>query len=175
MEFRKPKQWFPLESNPEIMSEYIYRMGVGNTVQFHDVLGTEDWALEMVPRPVLGVLMLFPIKESTEIHREEENAKISAEGQILSPSCYYMKQTVGNACGTVGLLHCIANARSSLVIEPGSYTDRFLASTASMSPDERAQFLEADDEIEVTHEAAASEGQSEQIHEEVNTHFVCFT
>ena len=29
-----------------------------------DVLSTEDWALEMVPRPVIAVLMLFPIKEA---------------------------------------------------------------------------------------------------------------
>ena len=119
--------------------------------------------------------MLFPVKETTEIHRLEENSRILAEGQIVSPACYYMKQTVGNACGTVGLLHCVANSKASLSLQPGSYIERFFEATATMSPDERAAFLEADDEIEVTHEAAASEGQSEQIHEEVNTHFICFT
>ena len=37
-----PKQWFPLESNPEIMNAYIYKMGIDPTVQFHDVLSTDD-------------------------------------------------------------------------------------------------------------------------------------
>ena len=29
--------------------------------------------------------------------------------QEVSKSVYFMKQTVGNACGTVGILHSIAN------------------------------------------------------------------
>lgn len=32
--------------------------------RFTDVFSTEDWALEMVPSPVLAVLFLYPIKES---------------------------------------------------------------------------------------------------------------
>lgn len=119
--------------------------------------------------------MLFPIKECTEKHRLEESKRISTEGQHVSPNCYYMKQTVGNACGTVGLLHCVANCKSSLDIVPGSYVDRLLVTTAAMSPDERAVFLEGDEEIEETHVAAASEGQSAQMHDEVYTHFICFT
>ena len=45
-----------------------------------------------------------------------------------------------------------------------------------MTPAERAEFLANDDEIEGTHEAAASEGQSSVAdNTEVDTHFVCFT
>ena len=29
--------------------------------------------------------------------------------QIVGKEVYFMKQTVGNACGTVGLLHSLAN------------------------------------------------------------------
>lgn len=121
--------------------------------------------------------MLFPIKDSTEAHRASERDRIETEGQVVSPRCYFMKQTVGNACGTVGLLHCVINCRDALEIAPDSYLQKFLAATSAMSPDERAAYLEQDDEIEVTHEAAAAEGQSEQIseQEDVDTHFVCFT
>ena len=50
-----PKQWFPLESNPSVMTAYIRNIGVDtSTVQFHDVLSPEDWAIEMVPGPILG-------------------------------------------------------------------------------------------------------------------------
>lgn len=120
--------------------------------------------------------MLFPVKESSEVARHEENQRIIENGQIISPNCYYMKQTVGNACGTIGLLHCVLNCRDHLSIQPDSFLDKFISSTLSMTPDERAEYLANDDEIEVTHEAAASEGQSSTSdNTEVDTHFVCFT
>ena len=132
-------------------------------------------ALDMIPQPVLGVLMLFPIKEASELASKEQTEKIKQQGQIVSPNIYFMKQTVGNACGTVGLLHTIINAKENLSIQKDSYIENFLNKTASMTSDERAEYLSNDDEIEATHESAATLGQSEQIHEEVNTHFVCFT
>ena len=57
------KKWFPLESNPTVMNEYVKRMGCPDTFSFCDVYSTEEWALAMVPRPVLAVVMLFPIKD----------------------------------------------------------------------------------------------------------------
>jgi ubiquitin carboxyl-terminal hydrolase L3 len=172
------KQWFPLESNPAIMTKYIQGLGVDTSVVgFHDVLSTEDWALEMVPGPVQGVGVLCPIKAATEEHRRAEAERIEAHGQHVSPQLYYMKQTVGNACGTVGLLHCVINARNSLSIDPNSFLARFITETANMTPDERAAYLEGNNEIEESHVAAASEGQSEQVQrpEEVDNHFICFT
>lgn len=57
------KRWFPLESNPAVMNEYVQQLGFPTSeFSFCDVLSTEDWALEMVPKPVHAVLMLFPIK-----------------------------------------------------------------------------------------------------------------
>ena len=146
---------------------------------FHDVMSTEDWALEMVPRPVLAVLMLFPVKEASEAHRAAEAERIQREGQTLSKDVYYMKQTVGNACGTVGILHALGNARHHPLchIHADSYLANFFAKTAKMTPEEIAAYLEADEQIETIHGAAAVEGQSEAPpeDEEVNTHFVCFT
>lgn len=52
---------------------------------------TEDWALAMVPQPVLGVVMLFPIKPSTEKYREEEAEKIRASAEdTANANVYYM-------------------------------------------------------------------------------------
>jgi len=34
--------------------------------------------------------------------------------QELSQNVYFMKQTVGNACGTIGILHAIGNAMSEI-------------------------------------------------------------
>ena len=49
--------------------------------RFHDVLTVEPWAFEMVPSPVLAMMLLFPVKEASENHRLEENEKIVREGQ----------------------------------------------------------------------------------------------
>lgn len=59
-------------------------------IRFTDVYSTEDWALAMVPQPVLGVVMLFPIKESTEKYREEEAARIKNSAEAPNPNLYYM-------------------------------------------------------------------------------------
>lgn len=169
------KKWFPLESNPEVMTKYAEELGLDTSVfQFHDVLSTEDWALEMIPQPAVGVLMLFPIKDASEQYQQEEEERIIKDGQEVSPGVYYMKQIVGNACGTVGILHSIANARSSVVIKPDSYLQRFFEKTANMSPDEIAQYVNDDDEIEKAHGSATTEGQSELVMD-VEKHFVCFS
>lgn len=100
--------------------------------------------------------MLFPIKKITEDYREEERQKIESEGQICSENVYYMKQTVGNACGTVGILHAIGNARKkieakistdgienetengSICIMKNSYLESFFAATDNMNADQIA-------------------------------------
>lgn len=96
--------------------------------------------------------MLFPIKKATEDYREEERKRIESEGQICSANVYHMKQTVGNACGTVGILHAIGNGRNrpgtvmsaspnenhSICINKNSYLESFFAATDSMNADQIA-------------------------------------
>ena len=44
----------------------------------------------------------------------KEEGRIKEEGQEVSPDVYFMKQTIGNACGTIGLIHAVANNQASL-------------------------------------------------------------
>mmetsp|Transcript_17536 Transcript_17536/g.41040 ORF Transcript_17536/g.41040 Transcript_17536/m.41040 type:complete len:274 (-) Transcript_17536:24-845(-) len=180
---KKRKHWLPLESNPDVMNPYLEKLG-WPTVMYHtvEVLSLEDWALDMVPKPVVGVMMLFPIKEASEKHRAEEAARIETEGQEIPAETYYTKQTVGNACGTVGLLHCAANATticgSDLVtLNEESWLHNFLTRTKDMTPDERAAALEEDDALDEAHAEGAQGGQTRvpDLEERVNAHFVAFT
>ena len=42
-------RWLPLESNPDVLNNYITNMGVEQGVfSFQDVLSTDDWATDMV-------------------------------------------------------------------------------------------------------------------------------
>jgi len=145
-------------------------------MSFCDVLGAEDWALDMVPAGATGVVFLFPIKDVTEEHKEAQAAEIIANGQVVSENVYYMKQIVGNACGTVGLLHAMANAPNAPIAE-GSWLDRFYARTRGATAQSIGEALEADDEIEECHEEGANQGQSAQVEleEPVNTHFVALS
>lgn len=174
---RKKKRWFPLESNPAVMQKYVQSLGLLPTFYtFNDVLSTEDWALDMVLPPVLALLFLFPIKPSVETFRREEDARIKAEGQVVSPQVFFTKQTVGNACGTVGLLHALLNNKDRLDFAPGSFLESFEKNTRGKTAEERAVMLEEDEGLDTAHESAAAEGQSNQVpeEEEVNTHFITF-
>eukprot|EP00249_Psilotum_nudum_P002883 c16106_g1_i1 orf=312-1001(-) len=164
------KKWLPLESNPEIMNQFVQGLGFPSDTEFVDVYGFDDELLAMVPRPVLAVLFLFPINEESEVQRNAE------EGHKVSDKVYFMKQTVGNACGTVGLLHAVGNILSQVHIAEGSYFERFFEATAKMTPNERAEFLEKDAEIEGAHSVAASAGDTKppNLDASVDLHFVCF-
>uniref|UniRef100_A0A803SRI2 Ubiquitin carboxyl-terminal hydrolase n=2 Tax=Anolis carolinensis TaxID=28377 RepID=A0A803SRI2_ANOCA len=117
--------------------------------------------LSMVPRPVCAILLLFPVTEKYETFRTEEENKIKAEGQEVKPTVYFMKQTISNACGTIGLIHAIANNRDKITFEADSSLKKFLDDSVHMNPEERAKFLETYEAIRVTHESSAHEGQTE--------------
>lgn len=170
------KRWIPLESNPEVINEYARTLGVDTSVHsFHDVYSVEDWALAMVPRPVVSVLLVFPLDAAAESHRTEECANIKRNGQHISSALYYTKQTVSNACGTVAVLHAIANAQTQVQIAPDSFMDRFLATTSAMSADERAAYFYDNEEIERLHKTASVQGQTSTDQIAVDTHFVTFS
>ncbi|CAL4967949.1 unnamed protein product [Urochloa decumbens] len=176
------KRWIPLEANPDVMNQFIWGLGVPEgDAQFCDVYGLDDELLAMVPQPVLAVVLLYPLTSLDEEEKEESGASgASAAGaknfmmQDLSKKVYFTKQTVGNACGTIGVIHAIGNATSQIKLVEGSYFEKFYKKTADMDPVQRAAFLEDDDEMEDAHSVAASAGDTDA-NVDVNEHFVCFS
>ncbi|XP_050622430.1 ubiquitin carboxyl-terminal hydrolase isozyme L3 isoform X3 [Macaca thibetana thibetana] len=168
------QRWLPLEANPEVGAQFLKQLGLHPNWQFVDVYGMDPELLSMVPRPVCAVLLLFPITEKYEVFRTEEEEKIKSQGQAVTSSVYFMKQTISNACGTIGLIHAIANNKDKMHFESGSTLKKFLEESVSMSPEERARYLENYDAIRVTHETSAHEGQTEapNIDEKVDLHFI---
>ncbi|AQK73208.1 Ubiquitin carboxyl-terminal hydrolase 3 [Zea mays] len=171
------KRWIPLEANPDVMNQFIWGLGVSErAVQFCDVYGLDDELIALVPHPVLAVLFLYPFTSLDEENKEESSvsAKSTAGGKDLSKKVYFTKQTIGNACGTIGVIHAIGNATSQIKLVEGSYFGKFYKQTADMDPVQRAAFLEEDDEMEDAHSIAASAGDT-NINLDVNVHFVCFS
>lgn len=172
MATRKEKNWLPLEANPDILTEYCRKLGLPETVGFHDILSTESWALDMLPNPVYSIVLLFPISPASELERA------ATSPTDFSAECsYFMTQKVGNACGTIAVLHAMLNLHADMTLEslPFSYVSRMYESTKSLSPTERGDWLEADVEIESAHQATESLGQSMAPSDtEVDTHFIAF-
>ncbi|GAQ86892.1 Ubiquitin C-terminal hydrolase [Klebsormidium nitens] len=178
MEEDTGRKWLPLEANPDVMNDFARRLGAPPSAAFHDVFGLDPDLLAMVPQPVRAVLLLFPITEQSDAADADEIKDLAASsaGAGAGQSVYFLRQTVGNACGTIGLLHALLNNAEAVPPGHGSYLERFKEKTAAMSPMERAHFLEEDQELEGAHESAASTGdtQAPDRHDPVNLHFVCF-
>jgi len=174
----RTEQWIPLEANEDILNGYIAKMGVcEGQVVFNEIFGFD--ALEFVPRPVKAVLLCFPICDASEKHAADQASQIASNGQLCSSNVFYMKQTVGNACGTIAVLHACGNLTKTegLKVTAGSYLDGFFKAVEGNSPAEIGAYLEGDRALEEVHEEAAQGGQSAPPEDldSVMLHFVCFS
>ncbi|CUG89657.1 ubiquitin carboxyl-terminal hydrolase, putative [Bodo saltans] len=172
------KKWFPLEANPDVMNIYTESLGVGSAdaplpISFHDVYGLDDEMLGFVPQPVIAVVFLYPINDANEALRFEGNFLPADEQAGL----FYTKQTVSNACGTIGILHALLNNVEKLgPLKDGSILSDFASKLPSLTPDERAKVIENSSDLDSVQSGAAQMGQTENqsIDADINLHFVCF-
>ena len=201
------QKWFPLESNPTLMNQYMATLG-WDISQYHlvDVFSTEDWALDMIPSPVLAVLLLYPLTHvqlQYEQQETEQLLRLSKEGKSenhtnTNDDVWFMKQRIGNACGTIGLIHAMMNAiqqhqSSSLLsttstttvhppplMQPNSWLDIFYKSSTMMMKDpiQRAELLENDPTIATFHDRATSSTDNQTsrgtVDDDIITHFIAF-
>lgn len=173
--------WLPLESNPDIMTRYAASLGceaaANGHVCFVDVFGLDDELLAMVPQRVEAVMLVFPISDAyCKWASERESSSLLPEGSPSNIGPFFVRQTIGNACGTIGIIHALCNtkaAASSAV--KGSFLEKLLCMQGS-TPEERAKFLAEDTTVEAAQAAAAQEGQTvaPRVDEPCHLHFVCF-
>eukprot|EP00922_Rhytidocystis_sp_ex-Travisia-forbesii_P061067 GHVS01090563.1.p1 GENE.GHVS01090563.1~~GHVS01090563.1.p1 ORF type:complete len:239 (+),score=37.75 GHVS01090563.1:131-847(+) len=170
------KRWLPLEANPEVMTKYVNTLGGPDDIEFSDVVACEDWALQTVSKPVYGLVVLFPLNKEMEKAAEDEGEEVEKKGQFVSDKVWFTKQTIGNACGTIGLLHSMYNIQDKAPLQKGKFFSNFFDEVKSKKPEERAKALEESSEIEKAHTDAEREGQSHvpTADEKVDTHFVSF-
>ncbi|XP_046410689.1 ubiquitin carboxyl-terminal hydrolase isozyme L3 [Neodiprion fabricii] len=167
--------WVPLESNPEVMTKFLHKLGVPKNWGIVDVYGVDPDLLAVIPRPVLALILLYPITDKSDRFKNDREAKLKEDGQKISEDIYYMKQCVSNACGTVALIHGVANNSDKIQLEDGQLKS-FLDSTKGLSPLERGELLAKSEVIIDTHKELAQEGQTEAPGDDspVNHHFITF-
>ena len=174
--------WIPLESNPDMLTTFVRKLGVPAPWHFCDVFGLDEELLQMVPQPCRAVVLLYPTPQ-LRAFKEEQRQRGEREGQLLSENLFYMKQHdhVGNACGTIGTIHALANA-----VEPGDIAQlgegelrRFVEQQRAAAADP-AQIGEALAQAQgirtVSEEAATLYGQTEAppAEEQLEAHFCAF-
>lgn len=168
-------RWIPLESDPKIFNDWAYKVGLlESDAEFVDVYGLDDDLLELVPQPVKAVILLFPIRDKLEELRLAEEVQFKEKGQVpIDPTVLWIKQTIRNACGTIGLLHALTNAQ--VVYEPESPIAQFIDACQDKTPQERAEFLETTKIFADIHAATAASGQTTPpTNLDTDLHFTCF-
>ncbi|CAB3384424.1 Hypothetical predicted protein [Cloeon dipterum] len=152
-------KWVPLESNPEVMNKYLDSLGVPSQWRMLDVYGLDADALAMVPRPVLALLLLFPINDKYEEFSKQQDEEIKSKGQTVSDKVLYIKQFISNSCGTVALIHSIANNTDQITLADGELK-KFLTEAASLDSTGRGELLSKSEAIANIHKELALDGQS---------------
>ncbi|XP_010766600.1 ubiquitin carboxyl-terminal hydrolase isozyme L1 isoform X1 [Notothenia coriiceps] len=162
-------EWTPMEINPEMLNKMMSKLGVGENWRFVDVLGLESEQLSAVPKPCCAMMLLFPLTQQHESFRKQQTDKVADSSEV-----YFLKQTAVNSCGTIALLHAVANNKSKLTFESDSALKKFLDETANMSADDRAKHLEKNQAIYEAHNEVAVQGQCRPEADKVNFHFIAF-
>lgn len=165
----------PLESNPEVMNKFLQKLGVPATWNIVDVMGLDSEMLAWVPRPVVAVMLLFPLSEAYEQHKEKEESDILSKGQEVSPNVFYLKQNLSNACGTIALIHCVTNNTDKIPLLDGPLKS-FLEEAKSIDAVARGKLLETCDGIINAYKELSREGQTDTpgADEVINHHFIAF-
>ena len=146
--------WPPLESNPEIFTEYMHATGMPKAWAFGEVFGFDEELLAFLPQPVLGV-----IANVERLKKQDDKARGSPD----TPVDYYMKQTgtLDNACGVIACLHAVYNNLVPLGGLPAeSILGQHLEATRAVTPAERATALEGNTAFQQVHQSKAAEGGS---------------
>jgi len=131
--------WPPLESNPEVFTQYMQKIGLPAAWAVGEVFGFDEDLLAFLPQPVIGVIV-----NVERLKKEEDKAKGSEENNGIVN--YYMKQsgTLDNACGIIACLHAALNNLDKVELVEDSILKKFYTNMKDKSPADRCTGLEND-------------------------------
>ncbi|KAI9718455.1 MAG: hypothetical protein M1812_004176 [Candelaria pacifica] len=148
------------ENNPEVFTNLVHTLGVSPNLHFIDIYSlSEPSLLAAIPRPVYGLIFICPGSSFHRARDAENDAMAVYEGKGDKPM--WFKQTIGNACGLIALLHAVCNGGAKRFIIEGSELDRLVKEAKPLGVEERARLLYDSEVLEMAHMQAARLGDSE--------------
>ena len=96
------KSFEPIESDPQILTQLMHRLGVQETFWFEDVLDYKDESQQ----PALALIAIFPESQNDELGKARVEAKRTP---IITDNIKFLRQTIDNSCGLIAILHCVLN------------------------------------------------------------------
>lgn len=161
----------PLESNPEVFSEFAHGLGLDKSYGFVDIYSLSDPDLiAFTPGPVKALILLFPLNRFFETSKEDTTSNQESQDQPV-----WFRQSIKNACGLYALLHSLSN--NTQLLEKESKLLQYLQSHPTAG--NRYSDTSTDDfvfSISETNSDRFQSGQSKapDADEDVNLHFITF-
>ncbi|KAH8676351.1 putative ubiquitin carboxyl-terminal hydrolase [Xylariales sp. PMI_506] len=172
------KQWIMLENNPAVMNQLAQKLGVSEDIGFYDVYSLDEpELLAHIPRPALALLVIIPLTDSWEKERTAEDAgEVDYSGSGPGEPVIWFKQTIGHACGSIGLLHCTINGPAIKYVLPGSDLEKIREEAIPLKLAERAEMLYNSVPFEQAHKSVEQLGDTtaQPLAEQTGGHFVAY-
>ncbi|KAH7355429.1 hypothetical protein BKA65DRAFT_498386 [Rhexocercosporidium sp. MPI-PUGE-AT-0058] len=169
-----------LENNPLVMNALSTQLGLSPALQFHDIYSLSDPSLlSHIPLPIHALLVILPLTPAWHTSRESEDAltpSYTASGP--SEPVIWFKQTIGHACGSIGLLHCLINGSALKYLRPDSLALRIRETAIPLQMEARAKSLYDNEAFLQAHQSVAELGDTEApdaaTGDRLGQHFVAF-
>lgn len=159
------KKVIPLENNPAVFTSLVHDLGVSPELGFFDVYSIDDAdLLAMIPRPAHALIFITPSniyfksRDADGIPYDMKDLTYNKTG--ADESIMWFRQTIGNACGLMALIHSVANGQARKYVKKDSLLDRLFTEAKPLQPEPRAKVLYDSDELEEAHMRAARTGDS---------------
>ncbi|PYI36099.1 putative ubiquitin carboxyl-terminal hydrolase [Aspergillus indologenus CBS 114.80] len=171
------KTWSMLENNPDVMNQLAAKLGLSPELQFYDVYSLDPEQLAHIPRPALALLVIIPLTPAWDQSRKAEDANTEPYTKSgPDEPVIWFKQTIGHACGSIGLLHCLINGPAVDFIQPDSDLAAIRRLAIPLDMTHRAELLYNSEPFEIAHKSVEQAGDSyaDPTRERNGGHFVSF-
>ncbi|KAG9593780.1 ubiquitin carboxyl-terminal hydrolase, partial [Aureobasidium melanogenum] len=156
------KMWKMLENNPDVMDRLAKKLGLSNSLRFYDVYSLDEpELLAHIPRPALALLVIIRLTAAWDQNRKaEDEHKEAYTGCGSDEPVIWFKQTIGHACGSIGLLHSLINGPAVDFIEPDSDLANIRSQAIPLNMVRRAEMLYNNEAFEIAHKSVEEAGDS---------------
>jgi ubiquitin carboxyl-terminal hydrolase L3 len=160
------------------MSKLAATLGLSSELEFYDVYSLDEpELLTHIPRPALALLVIIPLTPAWDRSRKAEDAdKEPYTSSGPGEPVIWFKQTIGHACGSIGLLHSVINGPAVDFIKPDSDLEAIRSQAIPLDMSKRAEMLYNSEPFEAAHKSVEQAGDSEAdlTGEREGGHFVSF-